>query len=83
MKKEQLLQIIKLLSALESWGFSNKQMFPDYLHDDLCRAVKMLETELLCNQEQGKPDYWLGYGLQAHTEKPFDDATPLYTKNQP
>jgi hypothetical protein len=26
-----------------------------------------------------KPDYWLGYGLQAHTEKPFEDATPLYT----
>ena len=26
-----------------------------------------------------KPDYWLGYGLQAHTEKPFEDATLLYT----
>jgi len=25
------------------------------------------------------PSYWLGYGLQAHTEKPFEDATPLYT----
>jgi hypothetical protein len=47
MTKEQLLQIIKLLSALESWGFSNKQMLPDYLHDDLCRAVKMLEKEVL------------------------------------
>lgn len=47
MSKEQLLQIIKLLSALESWGFSNKNMFPDYLHDDLCCTVKMLEAELL------------------------------------
>ena len=26
-----------------------------------------------------EPDYWLGYGLQAHTEKPFESATPLYT----
>jgi len=26
-----------------------------------------------------EPDYWLGYGLQAHTEKPFDGATPVYT----
>ena len=26
-----------------------------------------------------EPDYWLGYGLQAHTEKPFEGATPLYT----
>ena len=25
------------------------------------------------------PDYWLGYGLQAHAEKPFQGATPLYT----
>jgi len=29
-------------------------------------------------QEHGEPDYWLGYGLQAHTEKPFEGATPLY-----
>lgn len=47
MNREQLLRIIKLLSALESWGFSNKQMFPDYLHDDLCRIMKELETEVL------------------------------------
>jgi hypothetical protein len=26
-----------------------------------------------------EPDYWLGYGLQAHTEKPFEDATPVWT----
>jgi hypothetical protein len=26
-----------------------------------------------------KPSYWLGYGLQAHTEKPFEDATPVWT----
>jgi len=26
-----------------------------------------------------EPSYWLGYGLQAHTEKPFEGATPLYT----
>jgi hypothetical protein len=25
------------------------------------------------------PSYWLGHGLQAYTEKPFNDATPLYT----
>lgn len=47
MTKEQALQIIKLLSALESWGFSTKNMFPDYLHDDLCTAVKMLDAIVL------------------------------------
>ena len=30
-------------------------------------------------QPEPKPDYWLGYGLQAHTEKPFEGATPIYT----
>jgi hypothetical protein len=35
------------------------------------QAIKELESQ--------EPDYWLGYGLQAHTEKPFDNATALYT----
>ena len=30
-------------------------------------------------QPEQEPDYWLGYGLQAYTEKPFEGATPLYT----
>ena len=47
MTKKQALQIIKLLSALESWGFSTKNMFPDYLHDDLCAAVKILDEIVL------------------------------------
>ena len=37
-----------------------------------------LSDRALAQPEQ-EPSYWLGYGLQAHTEKPFDDATPLYT----
>jgi hypothetical protein len=30
-------------------------------------------------QPEQEPDYWFGYGLQAHTEKPFEGATPIYT----
>jgi DNA segregation ATPase FtsK/SpoIIIE-like protein len=30
-------------------------------------------------QPEIAPDYWLGYGLQAHTEKPFEGATPVWT----
>jgi len=30
-------------------------------------------------QPEHEPSYWLGYGLQAHTEKPFEGATPVYT----
>ena len=49
---------------------------------DVLRA-EMIIKEALAKQEQGEPDYWLGYGLQAHTEKPFEDATPLYKKPHP
>ncbi len=47
MSKEDALAIIKLLSALESWAFSTKNMLPDYLHDDLCAATEKLEKIVL------------------------------------
>lgn len=47
MTKQEALTIIKLLSALESWVFSTKNMLPDYLHDDLCVTVKKLEAIVL------------------------------------
>ena len=67
-------------------GFQAKrQMAADKVQDE----IDMLTIAYLDGYEKGKkavlaqpaqePAYWLGYGLQAHTEKPFDDATPLYT----
>ena len=50
MNKEEALNIIKLLSALESWAFSTKNMLPDYLHDDLCVTVRKLEAIVLEKQ---------------------------------
>jgi hypothetical protein len=47
MTKEEALQAIKLLSALESWAFSTKNPLPDYLHDDLCATQKVLEKIVL------------------------------------
>lgn len=47
MTKEEALQTIKLLSALESWAFSTKTLLPDYLHDDLHGAMKVLEKIVL------------------------------------
>ena len=47
MSKEDALKLIKLLSALESWSFSTKTDLPDYLHEDLCLAVKRLEKIVL------------------------------------
>lgn len=47
MDKTLALGLIKLLSALESWGFSNKQSFPDYLIEDLCTYTEKLEVIIL------------------------------------
>ncbi len=48
MAKEQLLEIIKLLSAIESWSFAkDRGMLPDYLHEKLTDAVEALAKEVL------------------------------------
>jgi hypothetical protein len=47
MTKEQILATIKLLSALEAWGFSNKMTLPDYLLEDLDKVVDALSKEIL------------------------------------
>jgi hypothetical protein len=47
MTKEQMLQIIKLLAALESWGFAEKNSLPEYLHDQIDESIKALTKELL------------------------------------
>lgn len=47
MTKEQILDTIKLLSALEAWGFAEKHRLPDYLSDDLDKIVKILSMEFM------------------------------------
>jgi hypothetical protein len=42
MTKEEALQAIKLLSALESWAFSTKNLLPDYLHEELHTSMEVL-----------------------------------------
>ena len=43
----QALEVIKLLSALESWSFSLKERLPDYLHDKIAASLEVLEKEVL------------------------------------
>ena len=48
MTKEQCLDIIKLLSALESWSFASKgERLPDYLYEQISTAVENLTREVL------------------------------------
>ena len=50
MDKRQMLDILMLLSALESWAFAQGNMMPDYLHENLGIVVKCLSNELLGEQ---------------------------------
>lgn len=47
MNKPELLELMRLLSALESWGFASGQRLPDYLLDRIEAAVEKLEREIL------------------------------------
>lgn len=47
MSKAQVLELIKLLSALESWSFSAGQRMPDYLLELLDKCVSELTEEVL------------------------------------
>jgi hypothetical protein len=47
MTKEEALQAIKLLSALESWAFSQQSRLPDYLVEDIQRSMTVLELFVL------------------------------------
>ncbi len=60
MTKEEALQSIKLLSALESWGFTVKENFPDYLRDDLHDIQDVLRRIIL---EEPKEKYTYGTPL--------------------
>ena len=47
MTKEECLNIIKLLSAMESVSLVNGAKFPDYLYEQVSDCVEMLTKEVL------------------------------------
>ena len=47
MTKQDCLEIIKLLSALESWSFSTGSKFPDYLGEQISDSIEKLSKEVL------------------------------------
>jgi hypothetical protein len=47
MTKAQHLELLMLLSALESWSFAVGTKMPDYLYDQISNAVLVLTQEVL------------------------------------
>lgn len=47
MTKEEALEIIKLLSALESWSFGVERLMPDYLRSQIDTSIEALSRVIL------------------------------------
>ena len=50
MDKSQTLELLMLLSAIESWSFADKHRMPDYLYDRIDSTMESLRKELLGEQ---------------------------------
>ena len=47
MTKQDKLDIMMMLSAIESWTFSAQSRFPDYLHERLSDTIEKLNREVI------------------------------------
>jgi hypothetical protein len=47
MQKKDALELLELLSALESWSFSAKTPIPDYLFEKLDSNIEKLRSVIL------------------------------------
>ena len=51
MTKKEMLDLMRLLSALESWAMSRSERLPEYLHEQIANSTETLEGYIL----EGKP----------------------------
>lgn len=51
--RQQALDILLLLSAIESWSYSAGERMPDYLYDNLAVAVDVLSKLVMAGTTQG------------------------------
>ena len=47
MTKEQILELLMLLSAVESWSCADNHRMPDFLLERLNESVEVLRNEVL------------------------------------
>jgi hypothetical protein len=62
MTKEEALQAIQMLSALESWAMCQKAQPPDYLYEDLHIALEVL-TRIVLDKNKTQEKYVYGTPL--------------------
>jgi hypothetical protein len=54
MTKTEMLAMMRLLSALESWSMAKGDRMPFYMHEQLVAMVDILEREILDKKEMKK-----------------------------
>ena len=47
MTTKELLNLMRLLSAMESWAMSQQTRLPPYLHEAIDRNMKLIEAKIL------------------------------------
>lgn len=47
MTNPQILDLLMLLSALESWSFADKHRMQDYLYERLYASIEVLRKDLI------------------------------------
>jgi hypothetical protein len=47
MTNPQILDLLMLLSAIESWSFADKHRMPDYLYERIDTAIDLLREQLI------------------------------------
>ena len=47
MSKKEMLDLMRLLSALESWAMSRSERLPSYLHEQIANSTETLEGYIL------------------------------------
>lgn len=50
MTKDQILDLLMLLSAVESWSMTEKHRMPDYLYERLDDSISILRVQLIGEQ---------------------------------
>lgn len=71
MNKKEMLDLLRLLSALESWALSRKDgPLPEYLHDQISSSVEVLENGILGE----KPEPPNGWSAERHAQYMKDVA---------
>lgn len=76
---EVLKQVLEALESCTPQDTSTGHVIHAWHDEKLVNKSITSLRQAIAELESQEPDYWLGYGLQAHTEKPFDNATALYT----